>query len=447
MSVVPESGKQLPELPRLSDISRNDLILVRDVSDLRDGFAGTDKHARIEDLRYFLNPKYHTITEILDSAGDVIVLMNTRQNLYLDVTMVTNGELRIVAPPEGYCDAILSIHGNATLSLVTDVNWLTPPIDLTPRITNIILQIFSIDGIIYLSATRLVGSAPVEITKGPFNLGSTNRIEINLDSYYEIVYTAELQPNTTLKITPVPTGCYTATLLLKNPYRVTVLSNVIWVGNIDNIYPEDDGYLMVKVMSIDGIIFITIVKQVQDVIRFAKVASTGEYADLLNKPVLSAVATSGSYADILNKPTLSTVGMSGDYRDLINRPVLGRCASANMLTLPFYRADGYPTRINIVPDLSWVRKTSNYVAVPSDRILADTSQGSFIISLPAIPRVGDIIYLSDGADWSVHNLIINRNGFTIENIAEDLIIDVTGFRVDMIYDGTTWQIITLESYV
>lgn len=42
----------------------------------------------------------------------------------------------------------------------------------------------------------------------------------------------------------------------------------------------------------------------------AKVAGTGNYADLLGKPTLSTIATSGSYADLGNKPVLAKLGTS-----------------------------------------------------------------------------------------------------------------------------------------
>lgn len=46
--------------------------------------------------------------------------------------------------------------------------------------------------------------------------------------------------------------------------------------------------------------------------------ATTDYNSLTNKPVLATVATSGSYADLLNKPTL----FSGSYTDLTNKPTL-----------------------------------------------------------------------------------------------------------------------------
>ena len=86
------------------------------------------------------------------------------------------------------------------------------------------------------------------------------------------------------------------------------------------------------------------------VIGLSAVATSGEYADLLNKPTidqtyngssanaqsgvaieglianytttanLASVALSGEYADLLNKPTFANVAFSGDFADLTNVP-------------------------------------------------------------------------------------------------------------------------------
>ena len=62
------------------------------------------------------------------------------------------------------------------------------------------------------------------------------------------------------------------------------------------------------------------------------IATSGNYADLINKPAipvlpaLAAVATSGNYADLNGKPTipvlpaLAAVATSGNYDDLTNKP-------------------------------------------------------------------------------------------------------------------------------
>ena len=91
--------------------------------------------------------------------------------------------------------------------------------------------------------------------------------------------------------------------------------------------------------------------------------------------------------------------------------------------------------------LNWLSKTSNYTAVAADRIFANTSGGSFTVTLPASPSTGSFVVISDASDWFVNNLIVARNGSTIENIAENITLDVKGVSVEFIYSGTTWEVV------
>jgi hypothetical protein len=47
-----------------------------------------------------------------------------------------------------------------------------------------------------------------------------------------------------------------------------------------------------------------------------------------------------------------------------------------------------------------------------------------------------------GNNWSTNPLYVGRNGSTINNLAEDLACDVTGTSVQLVYDGTTWEVYT-----
>ena len=95
--------------------------------------------------------------------------------------------------------------------------------------------------------------------------------------------------------------------------------------------------------------------------------------------------------------------------------------------------------------ITWTRKTANYTAVNGDRIIADTSGGSFVITLPATPSLGDVIVIADGNSWATNTLNVARNGATIEGYSEDLQLDVPGIRVDLVYDGTTWEAYTFAA--
>ena len=88
----------------------------------------------------------------------------------------------------------------------------------------------------------------------------------------------------------------------------------------------------------------------------------------------------------------------------------------------------------------WSRKTANYTAVNGNRLIADTSGGTFTLTLPSSPSTGHSVVIADGADWTITNLTVGRNGSTIEGLAENLTVDVGQIQVELIYDGTTWEV-------
>jgi hypothetical protein len=86
-------------------------------------------------------------------------------------------------------------------------------------------------------------------------------------------------------------------------------------------------------------------------------------------------------------------------------------------------------------------KTANYTAAINEGVLTDTSGGAFTVTLPASPITGAVVVVSDaGGDWGANNLTIARNGSTIGGAAEDLVCDISGVSVQLIYDGTTWAV-------
>ena len=89
---------------------------------------------------------------------------------------------------------------------------------------------------------------------------------------------------------------------------------------------------------------------------------------------------------------------------------------------------------------TYLRKTSNYTANVGDYLIADTTAGSFTITLPASPTTGDFVQIVDGASWETYNLTVARNGETIEGNTEDVTLDIGGVKVEFIYDSTTWEI-------
>jgi hypothetical protein len=88
----------------------------------------------------------------------------------------------------------------------------------------------------------------------------------------------------------------------------------------------------------------------------------------------------------------------------------------------------------------WALKTSNYTAVNGDRIIADSSGGTFDITLPGSPVTGAYVQITDGNTWANTPVTVLRNGSTIEGVADDVTMDLSGVTVEFIYDGTTWEV-------
>lgn len=87
-----------------------------------------------------------------------------------------------------------------------------------------------------------------------------------------------------------------------------------------------------------------------------------------------------------------------------------------------------------------VVKSAAYAANDGDLILADTSGGSFPITLPAIPEVGATVIVADnGSSWDVNPVVIERNGKTIQGLAEDLNCNIGGVLIGLRYNGTGWR--------
>ena len=90
--------------------------------------------------------------------------------------------------------------------------------------------------------------------------------------------------------------------------------------------------------------------------------------------------------------------------------------------------------------LPWSVKTANYTVINGERIIVNSTAGSFNITLPLSPAAGDYIQITDGGNLSVNNVTVLRNSSTIEGIADDVILTIPSTTYEFIYTGTTWQV-------
>lgn len=85
--------------------------------------------------------------------------------------------------------------------------------------------------------------------------------------------------------------------------------------------------------------------------------------------------------------------------------------------------------------------TTTYTAEVNDRILADTSAGAFTITLPANASlvVGDQLQIIDvTSSFSTNNLTLARNSSKILSGTDDLVLDVDGSVITLLYTGATY---------
>jgi hypothetical protein len=98
-----------------------------------------------------------------------------------------------------------------------------------------------------------------------------------------------------------------------------------------------------------------------------------------------------------------------------------------------------PTLIN-ANTVFIVYKTSAYTAESGERVMCGTDIASFTVSLPASPLAGHSVGVWDaGNNALTNNITIDRNGETIDGLAVNDTLDVSGGHFEYIYNGTTWK--------
>jgi len=145
----------------------------------------------------------------------------------------------------------------------------------------------------------------------------------------------------------------------------------------------------------------------------------------------------GLYIDPIRDASATTKGL---FYDATTKEIIAA-------TLPPVSTTGsYLDLTNVKKEESIEIKTSNFNAVAGNRYGINTSSSIVTATLPASPLLGDAIFFVDmGGVYSTNNLIIARNGKTIMDIAENLIVDtdndiIIGQSFGLCWNGTTWRI-------
>lgn len=86
----------------------------------------------------------------------------------------------------------------------------------------------------------------------------------------------------------------------------------------------------------------------------------------------------------------------------------------------------------------WKAETSNYTAWVNDGIIADSRNSAFTITLPSTPSTNDKIFICDlYHSWETNNVTVAPDGNMIHGVEQNLILDVRGASVELIFVGVS----------
>lgn len=90
--------------------------------------------------------------------------------------------------------------------------------------------------------------------------------------------------------------------------------------------------------------------------------------------------------------------------------------------------------------IGYTIQTATGTLADADRFYLVANTGVITLTLPATATNGRTIVLADGNNFASFNVTVGRNGKTIGNLAEDLILNVQGSRIELVYYNNDWKV-------
>ncbi len=99
----------------------------------------------------------------------------------------------------------------------------------------------------------------------------------------------------------------------------------------------------------------------------------------------------------------------------------------------------------VIDDEPWEVITANYTAEAKERLLADSTLGSFDITLPATPQINDKVSIAPlHPTYDTNPVTVLRNGELINGATDDILLNQLGLSVEFFFVGGTvgWALIS-----
>jgi hypothetical protein len=93
--------------------------------------------------------------------------------------------------------------------------------------------------------------------------------------------------------------------------------------------------------------------------------------------------------------------------------------------------------------IGYAVQTGGALLGDADRRFIVANGGAITLTLPATSTNGRTIVLADGNNFSSFNVTVARNGKTIGGLAEDLILNVRGSKVELVHYNNDWKVFAI----
>jgi hypothetical protein len=93
--------------------------------------------------------------------------------------------------------------------------------------------------------------------------------------------------------------------------------------------------------------------------------------------------------------------------------------------------------------LNYIIQSASATLADVDRRYLCTNTAAITLTLPASPANGRTIVISDGNNFGNFIVTVARNGRNIAGVAENLILNVPGSKVELVYFNNDWKVFAL----